>query len=223
MKRHTRRIGVALAAGAALFLSTSSAPAQADGFSLKLTPNAQAVVGRPLIINATGAIPQGDVGFPYYFSLDALPTTLTKTCPPDRWEGVQFAQANGGTVIVLTQAIRPDATGRFAVPVAVTPSAPGTVLLCGYTDDGAALTLASAPLMLNIQSASSTHSRPRQQTPTAYARQGIRACRALLAGGAARSCIRDIVRKANAACRRLHSRRGRTQCLRDVRRIAKRT
>jgi hypothetical protein len=221
MKRHIR-IGAALAAGAALSLAAPAAPALANGFSLKLTPNAQAVVGRSLIINATGAIPPADVGFPYYFSLDALPTSLTKACPPDRWEGVQFADGNGGSVVVLTQAIRPDATGEFTIPVAITPTAPGTVLLCGYTDDGAALTLASAPLMLNIQSASSAHGRPGQPTPEAYARQGIRACRALLAGREARSCIRDIVHKANAGCRRLHSTRSQAQCLRDVRRIARR-
>ena len=221
MKHHTR-IGPALAAGAALSLAMST-PALADGFSLKLTPNAQAIVGRPLIIHATGTIPQRDVSFPYFFSLDALPTTLTTTCPPDRWEGVQFAQANGGSVVVLTQTIRPDATGNFTIPIAITPSAPGSVLLCGYTDDGAALTLASAPLTLNIQAASSTHGRPRQPTPSGYARQGIRACRALLAGRQARSCIRDILRKANTACRRLHSRRSRAQCLSDVRRVARRT
>jgi hypothetical protein len=221
MKRHIR-LGAALAASAALSLAAPAAPALADGFSLQLTPNAQAVVGRSLIIHATGTIPPGDVGFPYYFSLDALPTRLTKVCPSDRWEGVQFAEDNGGSVVVLSQAIRPDATGTFTVPVAITPTAPGTVLLCGYTDDGAALTLASAPLMLNIQSASSAPVRPRQPTPAAYARQGIRACRALLAGPEARSCIRDIVRKANAGCRRLRSRRSEAQCLRDVRRIARR-
>ena len=221
MKHHTR-IGAVLAAGAALCLAAPAAPALADGFSLKLAPNAPAVVGQPLIIQATGTIPQRDIGFPYYFSLDALPTRLTTTCPPDRWEGVQFAQANGGSVVVLTQAIRPDASGRFTVPVAVTPTAPGTVLMCGYTDDGAALTLTGARLMLNIRPASAAHGGTRQPSPPAYTRQGVRACRALLAGRDARSCIRDIVRKANVACRRLHSRHGRAQCLRDVRRIAKR-
>jgi hypothetical protein len=220
--KHPTRIAAALAAASALSLAVST-PALADGFSLKLTPNAEAVVGRPLIIQAAGTMPARDVGFPYFFSLDAIPTTLTTTCPSDRWEAVQFARDNGGSVVVLSQAIRPDAAGRFTIPVAVTPSAPGSVLLCGYTDDGAALTLASAPLMLKIQPASSAHGRPRQPTPSAYARQGIRACRALLAGRHARSCIRDIVRKANAACRRLPSRSGRARCLRDVRRVARRT
>ena len=221
MKHHTR-IGAALVAGVVLSMAAPAAPALADGFSLKLTPNTAAVVGRPLIIQATGTIPQRDVGFPYFFNLDALPTRLTKVCPPDRWEGVQFAEGNGGSVVVLTQSIRPDASGTFTIPVAVTPSAAGTVLLCGYTDDGAALTLASAPLMLNIRSGSPTHGGSRPPSPPEYARRGIRACQALLAGTQARSCIRDIVRKANGACRRIRSRGSRAKCLRDVRRVARR-
>jgi hypothetical protein len=129
---------------------------------------------------------------------------------------------------VLTQSERPDAAGNFTVPVAVTPSAPGTVLLCGYTDDGEATTLAGASLLLEIKPApSSQPSSPpagggsRPPSPPDYAAQGIRSCRALLSGSAARSCIRKIVRKANARCRRLPSRSARTRCLRAVRQAAR--
>ena len=223
MRPLIRTLTAALATGTAVALAAPAAPALAEGSSLKLTPNTAAVVGRPLIIQATGTIPPQDVSFPYYFSLDALPTKLTTTCPPDRWEGVQFAQSNGGSVVVLTQSIRPDAAGRFTIPVAVTPSAPGTVLLCGYTDDGAALTLSDAQLMLNIRPTSPAHGGSRKPSPPTYARQGIRACRALLTGRAARSCITDIIRKANAACRKLPTRSGRTRCLRDVRRVTRKT
>jgi len=223
MKHPIPTLAAGLAAGTALILAATATPALADGFSLKLTPKSQAVVGRPLIIQATGTMPQRDITFPYYFNLDALPTKLTTTCPPDRWEGVQFAQSNGGAVVVLTQSIRPDAAGRFTIPVAVTPSAPGTVLLCGYTDDGSLLTLATAPLILNIQRGSSSHPGSRQPGPPTYARQGIRACRALLTGRAARSCISDIIHKANSACRKLPTRGGRARCLRDVRRVTRRT
>jgi hypothetical protein len=37
------------------------------------------------------------------------------------------------------------------IPVAVTPSAPGSLLLCGYTDDGGAVTLARTSLLLHIK------------------------------------------------------------------------
>ena len=38
--------------------------------------------------------------------------------------------------MVLTQRENPDAQGNFSIPVGVTPSAPGSLLICAYTDDG---------------------------------------------------------------------------------------
>jgi hypothetical protein len=207
-----RRLGGALAVALSL---GAPAPALAAGFSLDLAPQSEAVVGRPLIIQATGTIPPAEVSFPYFFSLDAIPTSVTTTCPPDRWEGAQFADANGGSLVVFTQAEHANTAGDFTIPVAVTPSAPGSVLLCGYTDDGADATLAAASLMLHIKRAPSG--------PPAYAAQGVRSCRALFTGARERSCIRKIVRRADARCRRLQSRHARTRCLRAVRRVTRRS
>jgi hypothetical protein len=215
--RSLRRVGAALAAAVAIALGAAAAPALAAGFTLNLAQRSEAVVGRPLIIQATGTVPPEDVGFPYWFSLDAIPAAVTTTCPPDRWEGAQFANGTGGSIVVLSQSENPDAAGNFTIPVAVTPSAPGSVLLCGYTDDGAAATLAGASLMLDIKPAAS--GRP---SPPEYATRGIRSCRALLSGAQARSCIRKILRKANARCRRLPSRPARARCLRAVRRAERR-
>ncbi|HEY7076514.1 MAG TPA: hypothetical protein VH418_14145 [Solirubrobacteraceae bacterium] len=209
MNRRARVAG-ALAA-AAVALGAPAAPALADGFTLKLAPQSEAVVGRPLLIQAIGTMPPHDVFFPYWFTLDAIPTRVTTTCPPDRYEGAQFANANGGSIVVFLQAEHPDLAGNFTIPVAVTPSAPGTVLLCGYTDDGADATLARASLLLHIR-------RSRAPSPPEYAAQGVRSCRALLSGASERSCVRRIVRKANRRCRRLPSRHARTRCLRAVRR-----
>jgi hypothetical protein len=203
-----RRLGAALAV--ALSLGTP-APALAAGFTLDLAPRSDAVVGRRLIIDARGTIPPADVSFPYFFSLDAIPTTVTTTCPPDRWEGAQFANANGGSLVVFTQSENPNTAGDFTIPVAVTPRAPGSVLLCGYTDDGADATLAAASLTLHIERVPSG--------PPAYAARGVRSCRALFAGVRERSCIHRIVRRANARCRRLPSHHAR--CLRAVRRAAR--
>jgi hypothetical protein len=235
--KHPARIAAAMAASAAIGLGAQAAPALAGGFSLNLAPQSAAVVGKPLIIQATGTVPPEDVWFPYWFSLDAIPTAVTTTCPADRWVGVQFAIDNGGAVVVLSQSEKPDSAGNFAIPVAVAPSAPGTVLLCGYTDDGEATTLAGASLMLDIKSAPSTPTTPptpttpstpsgggggsRRPSPPEYARQGIRSCKALMSGADAKSCIRGIVRHANARCRRLHSRHSRTHCLKAVRRASK--
>jgi hypothetical protein len=201
-------IGAALTA---LALGLPAAPALADGFTLNLAAQSEAVVGRPMIVRATGTIPPASVWAPYWFSLDAIPTTFTTTCPADRWEGAQFANGSGGSIVVLSQSERPDVAGNFTIPVAVTPSAPGSVLLCGYTDDGEATTLAAASLILNIKPAPS---------PAADAAQSVRSCRSRFAGSRERSCIRAVLRKANARCRRLSSSQDRARCLRAVRRAA---
>ena len=217
------RIAGLLAAVVALALVVSVSSASTAGFTLDLKPRAEAVVGKPLIIDATGTIPPQSVQFPYWFSLDAIPTAVTTTCPADRWEGAQFANATGGAIIVLSQAERPNVAGNFTIPVAVTPSAPGTVLLCGYTDDGGAVTLAGASLLLDIKPAPSSPNAggAHPPSPAAYAVQGIKSCRALLSGSGARSCIRGVVRRANSRCRQQDTRRARTRCLRAVRRAAR--
>jgi hypothetical protein len=217
----TTRIATATAAGL-IALGALVSSASAAGFTLSLTASSTPVVGKPLMLTATGTTPVQDLQFPYFFSLDAIPTRVTTTCPADRWVGAQFA-SNGGSIVVLTQAEHPDAAGNFSIPVAVTPSAPGSVLLCAYTDDGAAATLAASSLTLNIQpKSSSTGARPNVATISADARGGIRSCLALLGRKDGAGCLRSVVRRANAACRRLHSQSGRTSCLKAVRKITRR-
>jgi hypothetical protein len=243
MKRPAR-IAATLAAAGAVALAAPAAPALAGGFTLQMSAP-ETAVGRPMVIQVTGTIPPQDIGFLYWFSLDAIPTSFTTTCPEDRWVGAQFAVGSGGDIVVNTASERPDETGAFSIPVAVTPSAPGSLLLCGYTDDGEATTLARSQLRLDIQPAASSPAggdpppsgpaggapstpRPaggdsRAPSPPQYARQGIRACRVLLGGRAARRCVHDIVRRANTRCRKLQGRRARARCVRSVRRVARRT
>jgi hypothetical protein len=219
--KHPARIGAALAAAAAIALGAAAVPALAGGgFTLNLSPQSEAVVGRSMIIQVTGTIPPDQVSFPYWLSLVAIPASVTPVCPAEEWQGQQFAADNGGSIVVLTARERPDAAGSFATSVAVTPTAPGRVLLCGYTDDGATLTLATASLVLDIKPAPSSPagSGSRSQSPPVYTVHGIRSCRALLAPTDAKRCIRDIVRQANRRCRRLHTRHARVRCLRAVRR-----
>jgi hypothetical protein len=239
MKRltHTR---AALAAAAAIALGMPAAPALATGFELELVAQSEAVVGKPMTVQAIGTIPPQDLVYPYWFTLDAIPTTSVETCPFDEFQGALFAIASGGGVVVLREGEHPDLDGNFSIPVTVTPSAPGSMLLCGYTDDGGAVTLAAASLILDINpappaphsgsgpsspssgSSPPAPSSPRSgSSPPAYVRQGIKSCRALLAGAALRGCIRDVVRHANAGCRRLHSPAAKTRCLRAVRRAVR--
>jgi hypothetical protein len=202
---------------AAVGLAVGAASAQASGFTLGLSAP-PAVVGQPIVLSATGTIPVDQIQYPYWFSLDAIPTTLTTTCPADRWEATQFANTSG-SVIVLSQRETPDSAGRFTVPVAIKPTAPGTVLLCGYTDDGLTTTLAQASLLLDIKPASAA----RRPSPPVELRGAIRSCHALLSGAGSRRCVRAAVKRARAGCRRYPSHRREARCLRKVRNIERRT
>jgi hypothetical protein len=207
---------LAVTAGLLAFAVPAS-PALADGFTLNLSAPSTPVVGKSIVIRASGTIPADQLQFPYWFSLSAIPPSVTSTCPEDHFEAMQLANSTGGAVIVLTQREPADATGNFSIPIGVTPTAPGSLLLCGYTDDGEAQTLAGASLMFNIQRAGSG----RQATIPQDARAGIRSCRALLSRPL--SCERSVIRKANRRCRHLRTGRARTSCLRAVRRVADRT
>jgi hypothetical protein len=210
-----------LAAAVVIAVGAFASPALGSGFTLSLSAPSTPVVGKSQILQASGTIPVDEIEFLHWFSLYAIPPSVTTTCPADKWEGWQFAAGNGGTVVVLSQRVRPDAAGNFSIPVAVTPNAPGKVLLCGYTDDGYTNTRAGASLMLDIQPASSTSTpaRPRRATIPEDARAGIRGCRALLADP--RGCIRRAINRANSRCRRLRPRQRRTACLRAVRRVSR--
>jgi hypothetical protein len=212
---------ICTAAGAAA-LAASASPALADGFSLKLTQPSPAVVGHPIVIHGEGTMPPGDVQFPYWFSLVAIPPSVTTTCPEDMWEAVQFARGAGGATIVLQQREIPDASGRFSVPVALTPTAAGTLLLCAYTDDGETQTLATASLLFEIRSGSSSQAPSRPVSPPVQVARDIKGCLALLGPRGGRHCIGQAVKRANAGCRRrYHSHRRQARCLHAVRRVAR--
>ncbi len=216
MKRSIRT-SVCTAAVTAGLIAVPVSPASASGLTLSLSAPSSVVVGKPAILKAAGSIPIAELDIPYWFSLDAIPISVTTRCPTDRWAGYQLATSTGGAGIVLTQREPPDAAGNFTIPVGITPTAPGSVLLCGYTDDGLTNTLAVASLTLNIQAARSR--KPTAAGISADVKTAIRSCRALLAGSALKGCIRDAVSLANRQCRRLRRPSKSSACLTAVRRV----
>jgi hypothetical protein len=246
MNRSMMRLAAATAVAGALAVGAPAAPALGAGFTLNLSQLSDPVVGQSFMLKATGTTtPPGDIDIPYWFSLDAIPSSVTSTCPPDAWEGVQFALDNFGALVVRRQREVTDAAGNFTIPVAVTPTAPGSWLLCGYTDDGAATTVAAASMLLDIKpapggtppaatppasapsaAAPPPAAKPKQSgsgrvSPALEAKRTIRGCRALLDGSGLRTCVRRAIRHANARCNRLRSRRSRSACLRAVRRVGR--
>jgi len=127
------------------------ASAEASGFSLNITAQGPATVGQPVLLDVTGTIPPEDLPYPYWFSLAAIPSRVLSSCPADHWTAHQIAISTGGAMITFDQRESADASGHFGFSVGATPTAPGTVLLCGYTDDGETQTLAGASLLLAIR------------------------------------------------------------------------
>jgi hypothetical protein len=136
---------------AVVALALGATSALASGFSLKVAARGPATVGEPLLLDVTGTIPPEDIKYPYWFSMAAIPTTVLSSCPADHWTAHQIAISTGGAMITFDQRESADAAGNFGFAVGATPTAAGTVLMCGYTDDGETQTLAVAQLLLHIR------------------------------------------------------------------------
>lgn len=142
-----RRIsGTALCAGLVAGLGVAAAPALAD--TLALSAPATGAVGQAFVINSSGtnSIDDGTL----YLEIDAIPASVTTTCPAGYLDGSQLAASTGGSHVAFDQRENEDANGNFTAVDGFTPSAAGGVLFCGYTDDGATDTLATASAVVNV-------------------------------------------------------------------------
>jgi hypothetical protein len=147
-----------LTATGILGLGVGATPALGQTHTLNLSaPSSTAVVGQTIIIQASGFNPQDPVfTFSSYLSIDAIPTSVLSTCPADYSAAAQIARetyAQGGEVVTSYQREDVDAAGNFSIPVAYVPRVAGRFLLCGYTDDAATTTLATASLILTVDAA----------------------------------------------------------------------
>ena len=148
------KFATAAAIGLLALVPATASAAGAETFTLNLSAPT-VVAGKSAVLRADGTIPVRDLFFSYWFSLSALRPSVTTTCPEDHWEAVQLAQSTGGAVITLSQReIANYDTGAFSIPVGITATAPGKLLLCAYTDDGETQTLAATSMMLDIKPAS---------------------------------------------------------------------
>jgi hypothetical protein len=143
---HHRLLWPALLAAAVSSAWVSAAPAAA--FTLTLSGPPGGVVGRPLVIQAGGNDPTDQGAL--YLEVDEISAAVATSCPPSYLSGSQLATSTGGRLVAFDQRENLDAAGNFSIPVGYTPNAAGAQLLCGYTDDGATDTLATATLSLTI-------------------------------------------------------------------------
>jgi hypothetical protein len=154
-----------------LCLAVAATPALGQTHTLNLSaPSSSAAVGQTIIIQASGSNEQEPiVDFSSYLTVVAIPTSVLSACPTDYSSGKQVALssgAQGGEVLDEYHREDEDAAGNFSMPVAYVPRLAGRFLLCGYTDDAAASTLATASLVMNVEGASAPGPTP-APAPTA--------------------------------------------------------
>jgi hypothetical protein len=138
-------------------------PALAYTVTLNLSGPTVGVVGQPMLIQATGF---SDYGFLLWVESVVIPASVVPACPTSHLDGGQVAAHGGGQIIGVAQRVNPDLAGNYANPIGWTPWAPGTFLVCVYTADGYANTFALAQLAIDVQSATSTPTRPGGTTTT---------------------------------------------------------
>jgi hypothetical protein len=161
IRRSRGKASLILAAAGGLLLSAGASPALADGYTLHLSAPATVVVGQPIIIEATGVNPPPDQYWAgSWIEVVAIPTTVTTTCPASAEDGTGVATGTGGSVLAISLRPNLDAAGNFTNQIGATATTPGSVLICGYQDDGAGLTLARDSLTIEVRVASSAAPAP---------------------------------------------------------------
>jgi hypothetical protein len=129
---------------AAVGLAIASSVALADTFTLNLSVAPSGTVGKALPVTATGNDPFDEGAL--YLEIDAIPTTVSPSCPTGYLNASQLAASSGGTLVAFDQPEDFDASGNFSNVNVFTPQTAGSLLLCGYTDDGAGDTLATTSM-----------------------------------------------------------------------------
>jgi hypothetical protein len=166
IRRSGGKPALVLAAAGALALGTGASRALADGYTLHLSAPAPAVVAQPIIIQATGGDPPPEQYWAAaWIEVVSIPTTVMTTCPASDQDGTAVATGTGGSVLAVSLRPNLDAAGNFSNLIGVTPTTPGSALICGYQDDGEGLTLASDSLTIDVLAAPPPPTPSPQPTP----------------------------------------------------------
>jgi hypothetical protein len=133
-------------------------PASAATFTLALSAPSTVSVSQTFVITGSGVDPTDQGAL--YFELDSIPTSVSTTCPSGYLNASQLAASSGGSLIAFDQPETFDSAGNFSNQNATMSSTAGQFLLCGYTDDGAGDTLATASATVTVGSASPSSGQP---------------------------------------------------------------
>jgi hypothetical protein len=146
--RSIRRAGPLALVALSLGSLAATAPALGATFTLNLAGPASGVSGQPFLLTASGTDPTDQGAL--YLEVDAIPSSVTRTCPSGYLDGSQLASSTGGSFVAFDQRENFDSSGNFSMPLGYTPRSAGGVLFCGYTDDGATDTLATASTLVSV-------------------------------------------------------------------------
>ncbi|HTZ87399.1 MAG TPA: hypothetical protein VMB05_12095 [Solirubrobacteraceae bacterium] len=157
MKRLAHTTIFALAAAGGL-LGSLAGTAAADGtatdgsYTIGLSAPSSAIVGQPVVVQATGISPPlGEIGTISWIQGAAIPAGVIGACPADAQSGVQVAASGAGVLLAIAMRPNVDTTGSFTNTLSWTPGISGQWLVCGYQSDGEGLTLARAYATVNVQ------------------------------------------------------------------------
>jgi hypothetical protein len=152
-----RTVVVAAIAATALAALPMASPAATrstaatDTFTLRISAPQTVFIGRPGIIKVFGTIPLRAVHLPYFVVVVSISPKVMNACPAQSWDAKQIATATNGTVLVHSSSAVPNTNGDFMVPVGIRPFAPGRAMVCAYTNDGAAVTLARTARFVTVK------------------------------------------------------------------------
>lgn len=149
MKR-TALAPLAAVAAALTLLALGAAPAAAANHYIHMSAPNPLTVGQPTVIQIDGVVaPPAEFWDASWIEVVALPGNLMPECPGDADSAGLIAEEAGN---ILAIAMRPnsDEAGNFANAVAVTPSAAGSVMICGYLYNEVGYTWAAAIMRLDV-------------------------------------------------------------------------
>jgi hypothetical protein len=151
VKSTNKLCAAALSAACIAALSALAPGALADTFTLHISAPSSVPVGKPMLIQASGTDPTDQGAL--YLEIDAIPASVTTTCPSGYLDGSQLATSTGGDLVAFDQRENFDASGNFSTPVGYTPKSAQKILFCAYTDDGATDTLATSSTIVSVGAA----------------------------------------------------------------------
>ena len=139
------------AAGSVVALAAAAAPALGNepGYSLNISGPSSTTAGQSVLFQASGTNPSTDF-FTSWLDVYAIPASAMSSCPDGYITAMQVANTTGGEQVTNGQREEADSSGNWSMPFGYAPSRAGRMLICGYTNDGATGTLATASVVLDV-------------------------------------------------------------------------